>query len=79
MAYCRGPYCVLSVKAVERLRAKNYEAFRLEDGVSEWQARGFQVTREVQSRRSGTRGGPSSTGRDSGNAPTRAQADYRKL
>jgi rhodanese-related sulfurtransferase/predicted transcriptional regulator len=43
VAYCRGPYCVLAVKAVERLRAKNYKAFRLEDGVSEWQARGFPV------------------------------------
>ncbi len=55
VAYCRGPYCVLSVKAVERLRAKNYKAFRLEDGVSEWQARGFQVTRELESRHGGIR------------------------
>ena len=45
VAYCRGPYCVLSVKAVERLRARAYKAFRLEDGVGEWQARGFPVTR----------------------------------
>lgn len=48
VAYCRGPYCVLSIKAVERLRAKNYKAFRLEDGVSEWQARGFPITRAAE-------------------------------
>ncbi len=48
VAYCRGPYCVLSVKAVERLRAKHYKAFRLEDGVTDWEARGFQVTREME-------------------------------
>jgi len=43
VAYCRGPYCVLAVEAVERLRARGYVAFRLEDGVADWQARGFPV------------------------------------
>ena len=45
VAYCRGPYCVLSIKAVEWLSARGYRAFRLEDGVNDWQDHGFPVTR----------------------------------
>ncbi|OEH91709.1 ArsR/SmtB family transcription factor [Bacillus solimangrovi] len=37
VAYCRGPYCLMSAKAVETLKAKGINAFRLEDGVKEWQ------------------------------------------
>ncbi len=44
VAYCRGPYCVLAVEAVDMLRARGFTAFRLEDGVRDWQARGFPVT-----------------------------------
>lgn len=47
VAYCRGPYCVLAIEAVELLRAKGYHAFRLEDGVSEWQARGYSIEQAV--------------------------------
>lgn len=43
IAYCRGPYCVLAIKAVELLRAKGFKAVRLEDGVPDWRARGFPV------------------------------------
>lgn len=43
VAYCRGPYCVLAVEAVEILRTRGFTAFRLEDGVADWQARGFPV------------------------------------
>jgi ArsR family transcriptional regulator len=43
VAYCRGPYCVLAVEAVEMLRGRGYVAFRLEDGVADWQARGLPV------------------------------------
>jgi len=43
VAYCRGPYCVLAVEAVEILRARGFTAFRLEDGVRDWQARGLPV------------------------------------
>lgn len=43
VAYCRGPYCVLAVEAVDMLRAQGFTAFRLEDGVRDWQARGFPV------------------------------------
>ncbi|MBI5836759.1 MAG: metalloregulator ArsR/SmtB family transcription factor [Candidatus Eisenbacteria bacterium] len=43
VAYCRGPYCVLAVNAVEMLRRRGYRAARLEDGVREWQGRGLPV------------------------------------
>lgn len=43
VAYCRGPYCVLAVEAVDMLRARGFSAFRLDDGVRDWQARGFPV------------------------------------
>lgn len=36
VAYCRGPYCVLSYEAVECLRNKGYTARRLADGMPEW-------------------------------------------
>ena len=43
IAYCRGPYCVLSFEAVAALRAKGYDARRLEDGYPEWKAAGLPV------------------------------------
>ena len=43
-AYCRGPYCVLAVQAVQVLRSKGFHAFRMEEGVQDWRARGFPVT-----------------------------------
>ncbi len=43
VAYCRGPYCVFSDEAVELLRAKGFEAFRLDEGVLDWRARGLRV------------------------------------
>ncbi|MDP3775359.1 MAG: metalloregulator ArsR/SmtB family transcription factor [Gemmatimonadales bacterium] len=43
VAYCRGPYCVLAVEAVQRLRREGFRAVRLEDGVPEWRARGLAV------------------------------------
>jgi ArsR family transcriptional regulator len=43
VAYCRGPYCVLSFEAVALLRAKGFEVRRLEDGYPEWRAAGFPV------------------------------------
>jgi rhodanese-related sulfurtransferase len=38
IAYCRGPYCLLSVSAVEQLREKGFNAVRLEEGFPEWKA-----------------------------------------
>lgn len=43
VAYCRGPYCVLAMEAVELLRARGFDAVRLEDGVPDWRARGYAV------------------------------------
>lgn len=43
VAYCRGPYCLLAVKAVKLLRARRFQAWRLEDSVQDWQARGLPV------------------------------------
>lgn len=36
VAYCRGPYCVYAMQAVETLRSKGFSAVRLEAGVHEW-------------------------------------------
>jgi rhodanese-related sulfurtransferase len=43
VAYCRGPYCVMSFEAVAELRAKGFKARRLEDGFPEWKAAGLPV------------------------------------
>jgi len=43
VAYCRGPYCMLAVEAVERLRARGFNATRLEESVSDWRARGLEI------------------------------------
>ena len=43
VAYCRGPYCILSFEAVAALRARGYVVHRLEDGYPEWKAAGLPV------------------------------------
>jgi rhodanese-related sulfurtransferase len=43
VAYCRGPYCVLSFEAVAQLRARGFNARRLQDGFPEWKAAGLPV------------------------------------
>ena len=43
VAYCRGPYCVLSIEAVEMLRAKGFHAVRLEEGIQDLRAMGFPI------------------------------------
>ncbi|HYI06018.1 MAG TPA: metalloregulator ArsR/SmtB family transcription factor, partial [Reyranella sp.] len=43
VAYCRGPYCVLSYEAVAKLRARGFKVRRLEDGYPEWRAAGLPV------------------------------------
>lgn len=43
VAYCRGPYCVLSVMAVEMLRARGFKAVRLEEGIQDFRALGFPI------------------------------------
>ncbi len=49
VAYCRGPYCVLSFEAVALLRARGYTVHRLEDGFPEWKAAGLPVEVEAGS------------------------------
>lgn len=43
VAYCRGPYCVMALDAVDLLRQKGFGAMRLEMSVSEWKANGWNV------------------------------------
>jgi rhodanese-related sulfurtransferase/predicted transcriptional regulator len=45
IAYCRGPYCLLTFEAVEKLRRKGFKARRMEDGFPEWRAAGLPVNR----------------------------------
>ena len=44
IAYCRGPYCVMSYEAVTTLREKGYTVFRLDGGYPDWKAAGLPVT-----------------------------------
>ena len=43
VAYCRGPYCMLSADAVRVLSRRGFRARRLSDGVLEWRAAGLKV------------------------------------
>ncbi len=43
VAYCRGPYCVLSIQAVEILLAKGFHAVRLEEGIQDLRTMGFPI------------------------------------
>ncbi|UCD81064.1 MAG: metalloregulator ArsR/SmtB family transcription factor [Desulfobacterales bacterium] len=43
VAYCRGPYCVLAMEAVEMLRGQGFKAIRLEEGIQDWRAMGLPV------------------------------------
>jgi ArsR family transcriptional regulator len=43
VAYCRGPYCVLSFEAVAALRARGFRVRRFEEGFPEWKAAGLAV------------------------------------
>jgi rhodanese-related sulfurtransferase len=43
VAYCRGPYCVYAIEAVERLRRRGYDARRLAGGMPDWRVAGHPV------------------------------------
>ena len=43
VAYCRGPYCLMSFDAVALLRKKGLKARRLQDGMPEWRVAGLPV------------------------------------
>jgi rhodanese-related sulfurtransferase len=43
VAYCRGPYCVMSIEAVALLKERGFTAVRMEDGVPEWRAHDWPI------------------------------------
>ena len=43
VAYCRGPYCVLAVNAVETLRRHGFDAVRASESVEDWRELGVPV------------------------------------
>jgi rhodanese-related sulfurtransferase len=43
VAYCRGPYCVLSAMAAEILAANGFQVRRLAAGFPDWKAAGLPV------------------------------------
>lgn len=43
IAYCRGPYCLFALEAVEVLRRNGVRAARLEAGLPDWRAAGRAV------------------------------------
>ena len=40
VAYCRGPYCLMAVDAVELLKQEGFSAIHLREGVAEWAVTG---------------------------------------
>jgi len=48
IAYCRGPYCLMSFEAVEKLRKRGWRARRLENGLPEWRAAGLPVVQDSE-------------------------------
>lgn len=47
VAYCRGPFCLLSDEAVALLQARGFRAHKLHDGVSEWKAAGLPLASQT--------------------------------
>lgn len=45
VAYCRGPFCLMSDEAVKLLQTHGYRARKTMDGVSEWQNAGLPIAR----------------------------------
>ena len=45
VAYCRGPFCLMSDEAVRLLQKKGYKARKIFDGVAEWLAAGLPLVR----------------------------------
>lgn len=43
VAYCRGPFCVMSDKAVALLRQRGFNAHKIADGVGEWRVHGMPL------------------------------------
>lgn len=45
VAYCRGPFCLMSDEAVRLLRARGFSASKISDGVTEWATNGMPLDR----------------------------------
>ena len=45
VAYCRGPFCLMSFHAVELLRTRGWKARRLREGLPEWRSLGLPLER----------------------------------
>lgn len=45
VAYCRGPYCVMAVEALEILHRHGFRARRMEGGFPDWREAGLPVER----------------------------------
>lgn len=43
VAYCRGPFCMMSAEAVALLKKHGYSAQKIADGTAEWQAAGLPL------------------------------------
>jgi rhodanese-related sulfurtransferase len=43
VAYCRGPFCMMSAEAVALLQEHGYRAQKIADGTAEWQAAGLPL------------------------------------
>ncbi len=52
VAYCRGPFCLMSDEAVKLLARRGFRACKLVDGVSEWSAAGLPLEAGDAKRRS---------------------------
>jgi len=46
VAYCRGPYCVYSYEAAQKLKQNHIRVRRLEDGLPQWRAKGYETVSE---------------------------------
>jgi DNA-binding transcriptional ArsR family regulator/rhodanese-related sulfurtransferase len=48
VAYCRGPFCVYADEAVALLKARGFNATRMDEGYPEWLLKGLPVVTEKQ-------------------------------
>jgi rhodanese-related sulfurtransferase/DNA-binding transcriptional ArsR family regulator len=56
VAYCRGPYCIYAIRAVEVLRRGGFRARRLEEGIPDWALRGLPVAVSTEPKLTESRG-----------------------
>lgn len=48
VAYCRGPFCLMSNEAVVLLKKRGFKARKIGDGVAEWSAAGLPIEDETK-------------------------------